>query len=186
MVELINTHCDKVLCVSNRVGEVAARYGIAPQLITTSYIGTRHAEKFAETMPRPAITRADGTLTLAYLGYMRRDKGFFFLLEALEALPDETAAKVNLMICSRLIDQPTMDRLTALSDRFASLLFADGYAHDQLDELLSEALQVTQGPLYGRKNELTMPDGRAIAHGESVEIGGNQNLLKPIVKNVTR
>ena len=31
------------------------------------------------------------------------------------------------------------------------------------DELLCEALQVTQGPLYGRKNELTMPDGRAIA-----------------------
>ncbi|MBX2850215.1 MAG: hypothetical protein KTR15_00550 [Phycisphaeraceae bacterium] len=31
------------------------------------------------------------------------------------------------------------------------------------DELLCEALHVTQGPLYGRKNELTMPDGRAIA-----------------------
>ena len=31
------------------------------------------------------------------------------------------------------------------------------------DELLGEALGVTHGPLYGRKNELTMPDGRAIA-----------------------
>ena len=31
------------------------------------------------------------------------------------------------------------------------------------DELLSDALQVSQGPLYGRKNELKMPDGRAIA-----------------------
>ena len=31
------------------------------------------------------------------------------------------------------------------------------------DALLCEALQVTEGPLYGRKNELTMPDGRAIA-----------------------
>jgi hypothetical protein len=31
-----------------------------------------------------------------------------------------------------------MDRITALSERFASMLFADGYAHDQLDELLSE------------------------------------------------
>ena len=28
---------------------------------------------------------------------------------------------------------------------------------------LSEALQVTGGPLYGRKNELTTPDGRTIA-----------------------
>ena len=31
------------------------------------------------------------------------------------------------------------------------------------DKLLCEALGVTHGPLYGRKNELTMPDGRAIA-----------------------
>lgn len=31
------------------------------------------------------------------------------------------------------------------------------------DEMLCEALNVTHGPLYGRKNELTMPDGRAIA-----------------------
>lgn len=138
MVELINSHCDRVLCVSDRVGEVAARYGIAPALLTTSYIGTRHAEKFDETAPRETITQPDGTLTMAYLGYMRRDKGFFFLLDALEALPAEMAARINLMICSRLIDQPTMDRITALSERFASLLFADGYAHDQLDELLAE------------------------------------------------
>ncbi len=31
------------------------------------------------------------------------------------------------------------------------------------DKLLCGALNVTGGPLYGRKNELTMPDGRAIA-----------------------
>ncbi|MGB1123643.1 MAG: hypothetical protein ACPG4Q_00430 [Phycisphaeraceae bacterium] len=31
------------------------------------------------------------------------------------------------------------------------------------DELLSKALHVEHGPLYGRKNELKMPDGRAIA-----------------------
>ena len=31
------------------------------------------------------------------------------------------------------------------------------------DALLSKALNAEHGPLYGRKNELTMPDGRAIA-----------------------
>ncbi|MEM9345788.1 MAG: hypothetical protein AAGB26_04130 [Planctomycetota bacterium] len=31
------------------------------------------------------------------------------------------------------------------------------------DELLCQALHVTEGSLYGRKNELKMPDGRAIA-----------------------
>ena len=37
------------------------------------------------------------------------------------------------------------------------------YLEVEPDELLCEALQVTEGPLYGRKNELKMPDGRAIA-----------------------
>ena len=138
MVQLINTHCDKVLCVSARVGQVAKRYGIAPDLIQTSYIGTRHAEKFAQTTPAKSIVRPDGTVTIAYLGYMRRDKGFFFLLDALEALPPEIASRINVMICSRLIDQHTMDRITNLSTRVASMLFADGYKHDELDELLSE------------------------------------------------
>ncbi|WP_238368587.1 glycosyltransferase [Mesobacterium pallidum] len=138
MVQLINTHCDQVLCVSARVGQVAKRYGIAPALIRTSYIGTRHAEKFAQTTPAKSIVRPDGTVTIAYLGYMRRDKGFFFLLDALEALPQDIAARVNVMICSRLVDQHTMDRITNLSTRVASMLFADGYKHDELDELLSE------------------------------------------------
>lgn len=139
MVKTINTYCDSVLCVSDRVGEVAAKFGIAPALIQTSYIGTRHAERFEHTHPKPSIVKPDGSLTIAYLGYMRRDKGFFFLLEALEALPQKLAERINVVIASRLIDQPTMDRITALSERYASLLFADGYTHEQLDTILEEA-----------------------------------------------
>lgn len=138
-VELINTHCDTVLCVSERVGVVAAKFGIARGLIRTSYIGTRHAEKFAQTSPAASLVKPDGTLSLAYLGYMRRDKGFFFLLDALEKLPLKTARRLRVIIASRLIDQPTMERITALTSRLASVEFADGYAHDQLDELLEEA-----------------------------------------------
>lgn len=45
------------------------------------------------------------------------------------------------------------------------------------DKLLCEALGVTHGPLYGRKNELTMPDGRAIA--QIIEI------LPPLEDNIS-
>ncbi|MCA0922771.1 glycosyltransferase [Pseudooceanicola nanhaiensis] len=138
MVEAINKNCDRVLCVSDRVGVVAAKFGVDPALLTTSYIGTLHAEKFAETRARDTILKADGTLTIAYLGYMRRDKGFFFLLDALEALPDEMAERINLVIASRMIDQATAERIARLSDQFRSVLHADGYSHDNLDELLSE------------------------------------------------
>lgn len=137
-VALINRHCDTVLCVSERVGEVAVKFGISPNLIQTSYIGTKHAEKFEQTSAAASLVKPDGTLTLTYLGYMRQDKGFFFLLDALEALPAKTAKRINMVIASRLVDQPTMDRIANLTTRLASVEFADGYGHDQLDELLED------------------------------------------------
>ena len=138
MKELVNAHCDAVLCVSARVAEVAARYGIAPDLLHTSYIGTQQAAKFAATAPRATILRPDGMLTLGYLGYMRRDKGFFFLLDALEALPESLARRIRLVVGARGGDGELMDRLATLSATYDAVLHADGYTHDSLDALLDE------------------------------------------------
>lgn len=138
MIELINSHCDTVLCVSARVAVVAERFGISPALLQTSYIGTRHAEKFQQTSPATSFTGTDGTLTLAFLGYMRQDKGFFFLLDALEALPEASAKRVRVVIGSRLTESHIMDRITRLSNTLASVQFADGYDHSQLDDLLAD------------------------------------------------
>jgi glycosyltransferase involved in cell wall biosynthesis len=138
MVRLINDNCDRVLCVSDRVGAVAEKFGVNPGLLRTSYIGTSHARKFAETQPRPALLGPDGSLTLGYLGYMRMDKGFYFLLDALEGLPKETAQKINLVICARKTDERTMDRLLKISEKYKSISYANGYSHDQLDALLQD------------------------------------------------
>jgi glycosyltransferase involved in cell wall biosynthesis len=138
MIELINTHCDRVLCVSDRVAEVAANYGIAGDRLQTAYIGTAHAAKFAETTPRQRFLKHDGTLCLGYLGYMRRDKGFFFLLDALEALPDPIARRLRLLVAARRGDDATMARLDALAGRLASMTHIDGYSHDTLDGILAE------------------------------------------------
>ena len=137
-VDLINAHCDLVLCVSDRVGALAERHGIRPEILRTSYIGTNQAEKFRTTRPRETILRPDGTLSLGYLGYMRRDKGFYFLLEALEQLPEAIAGRLHLVVAARNTDQGAVDRLTAMGDRFASVSFADGYTHDTLDDILAE------------------------------------------------
>lgn len=51
------------------------------------------------------------------------------------------------------------------------------YLEVEPDDMLCDALQVTAGPLYGRKNELKMPDGRAIA--QIIEI------LPPLEDSVT-
>lgn len=138
VVALINAHCDVVLGVSDRVCDVAAHFGVKPALLHTSYIGTNQAERFSQTAPKATILREDGTLTLAYLGYMRRDKGFFFLLDALAALPAAHAARIRLVVCAARGDDGTMHRLAALSDRFAGLYYANGYSHEHLDDLLAD------------------------------------------------
>ena len=138
MLDLINTHCDRVLCMSDAVRAVALSYGIAPGLAHTSYIGTIQAESWARTTPRPSILADDGTLTLCFMGYMRRDKGFFFLLDALEAMPDAVVARLRLVIAARRGDGATMARIAALTPRLAGVEHIDGYRADDLDRLLGQ------------------------------------------------
>ncbi len=138
MVGLINTHADAVLCVSDRVRQIAEHHGLSPEKLHTSYIGTTEAAKWQTTQPKPRMLRADGTLRLAYLGYMRRDKGFFFLLDALEALPDPLAASLRLTVAARRGETSVVARLKALAPRLAELRMVDGYTHAGLDELLAD------------------------------------------------
>ena len=114
-----------------------ARRGVDRRLLHTSYIGSTHAARFAETAPAARLPREDGTLEMAFLGYMRRDKGFFFLLDALEALPEDMAARLHLLVGARRGPPDAMARMMALKPRLASLRHVDGYDPGRLDELLA-------------------------------------------------
>ncbi|WP_425102309.1 glycosyltransferase [Tropicibacter sp. S64] len=138
VVRLINDHCDAVLGVSDAVCRLARGFGVLPDLLHTSYIGTREAAAWHQTAPRVFPQAEDGTLRLAYLGYMRRDKGFYFLLDALEKLPADLASRLRLEVAAKRGDRATMTRLSELSGRLAGLTHADGYSHDDLDTLLAE------------------------------------------------
>ncbi|KPQ07503.1 MAG: Glycosyltransferase [Rhodobacteraceae bacterium HLUCCA12] len=138
MVSLINTHADAVLAVSDRVRQIATHHGVAPDKLHTSYIGTKEAEKWHITRPRSTMVQQDGTIRLAYLGYMRRDKGFFFLLDALESLPQALASRVRLTVAARRGEAEALARLQALSSRLAEVRHVEGYSHDGLDALLAD------------------------------------------------
>ena len=137
MTALINANCDRVLCVSEAVAVLAQRYGIDPALTMTSYIGTVAAQMYSQTTPAPEMPQKQ-TLTIGYLGYMRRDKGFFFLLDALEDLPAEVAAGVHLIVAARAGDAQTTARLAQLKTHLAGVTHHDGYTHDELDGLLAD------------------------------------------------
>lgn len=136
MVAQINAGCDAVLCVSDRVRAIAAAHGIEPARLRTAYIGSPEARHWNRHPPAPGFLAPDGTLHLGFLGYMRRDKGFPFLLEALDRLAPETLARLRLTVAARRGEGDIHARLLRLRPRLAGLSLHEGYHHDQLDRLL--------------------------------------------------
>lgn len=134
MVRLLNTYCDEVLAVSDRVRDIARGFGVTKT--RTCYIGTRHAEAWTRTAPRPL---GNHPLRMVYLGYMRADKGFFFLLDALDILPDQTLSRLHLTVAARKGPAQVMARLRALGQRLAGLKWHDGYVASSLDQIVAEA-----------------------------------------------
>ena len=176
-VAAINKYCDRVLCVSVQVGRIAARHGIDQTLLRTSYIGTNHADNYLTSVPRPSILREDGTVSLGYLGYMRRDKGFYFLLNVLESLPRATSERLHLVFAAKNTDNDALHRLRILSESFASVSFADGYTHDNLDDLL-QSIDVGVIPVLWEDN---LPQVAIEMHSRHIplltsDLGGAQEL----------
>lgn len=137
MVGLINAHCARVLCVSDRVRQIALQYGLDAGRAMTLPIGTDQAAAWQRSAARPGFLAADGTLRLAYLGYMRADKGFPFLMAALAALPPDRARRLHLTVAARPGDTAMTAAMAALRPRLASLTHVPGYAHSDLDALLA-------------------------------------------------
>jgi glycosyltransferase involved in cell wall biosynthesis len=134
-VSLVNDHVDKVMVVSRRVGVIAEQYGINKNKIQLSYIGTVHAKKQANYSLRQDY---NDSLTLCYLGYMRKDKGFYFLLSALESMPNEMAKRINVLFAAGNNDDDAYERIELLCRKFNKVFYINGYTHEQLDEILSE------------------------------------------------
>ncbi len=148
MIALINAHCAQVLAVSDCTRAIAQAHGM--DRVQTLYIGTGHAREWARTQPRdwPARFGAARPLHLTYLGYMRRDKGFDFLLEALRALPPDMARRVHLRVAARRGPPAVMARLIALRGHLAGLDWQDGYRHADLNRLLNETDLGVVPPLW--------------------------------------
>ncbi|MGX9355764.1 glycosyltransferase [Roseobacteraceae bacterium S113] len=164
--------------MSDAVCNTYASFGIRPDILRTSYIGTRDAAQWEHTEPKPR--RADGMLHLAFLGYMRRDKGFFFLLNALEGIPDTLLSRVKLTIAARAVDTQTMERIKALSLRLNKLTHFDGYNRDTLDTVL-EGVDAGLIPVLWRDN---LPQVALEMHARHIplitaDLGGAQELGGP-------
>ncbi|MEM1430660.1 MAG: glycosyltransferase [Pseudomonadota bacterium] len=135
-VQLLNTHADCVVAVSDRTAEIARGFGIRPDKVAVCRIGTDQSDLFSQTPPKQGLLRPDGTLGLGYLGYMRRDKGFFFLLDTLEGMAADLLARIHLTVAAVSRDPATAARVAALGARLAGLRHLEGYSRGALDHVL--------------------------------------------------
>lgn len=129
-VENINQYVDIVLAVSRRVKEIAVEMGINENKVKVSYIGSniKNIEK---------KKKSNTNFKLAYMGYMRNDKGFFFLLDMLEAMPLSLAKNIELIIAAKKNSEDALKRLDQLSEKFYGLKYYDGYTRENQKDILN-------------------------------------------------
>ena len=130
-VEILNKYADAVLAVSNRVKEIMFEYGVNKSILYTSYIGT----KFAESEMNCSIASVTKPFTVAYLGYARIDKGFYFFIDALSQLDEKIAKKMNVLLAVQNINNI---ELKGKLDNFNKVIKINGYKHEQLKEMLKD------------------------------------------------
>jgi glycosyltransferase involved in cell wall biosynthesis len=184
-VTALNTYTDHVLAVSHRVAELAVGFGIDPAKVQTLRIGTRFADAHSmfsrdpkESAPLRVAAKRGDSLRIAYLGYMRRDKGFFFFLEALRKMPAAMAQRLALTFAATIGSLSAYQQVKRMAHRFASITYYDGYTHSQFADILS-AIDLAVVPVLWEDN-LPQVAMECVAFGVPIltsDRGGAQELL---------
>lgn len=132
-IKCFNLYLDRVLCVSKRVQNICERFGIHKEILQTEYIGTDFAERQSQG---PKYDINTNTLQIAYIGYMRRDKGFYFFLEALKHFPDSLAKKIKIVVAARNENPTAVETLLMMREKFSEVKFFDGYTKENIADIL--------------------------------------------------
>jgi glycosyltransferase involved in cell wall biosynthesis len=167
-----NNNFDCVLAVSNRVREIAVQFGIAEQKVSVAYIGSQFANE-----KMPIRVRESDHLKIAYLGYERKDKGFYHFVDALEAIPRSAARRISVLIAAKLQSSGILYRLKRLSVEFRDFEIVNGYEHKTLKPLLAD-VDLGIVPVLWEDN-LPQVAIEFVSHGVPVlssELGGAKEL----------
>ena len=169
----VNRHCAAVLSVSHATEDILLSYGLDPGRSQVRYIGTKH---YDPTRIRPVKTEFPH-LRLAFLGYTRPDKGFQFLVDAIETMPEELWGRFSLKVAARISDEGAVAELRALAPRLARLEIQDGYKQAELPELLEDVDLGLVLPLWN--DALPQVAIEFVCHGVPILVsdrGGQQEL----------
>lgn len=133
-LRLVDKVFDEVIAVSKRTAKVLNDHGVDKSRIRVSYIGTSFHKKFRKAKK---LLEFSGPLHIAYFGTMRLDKGFWFLIDMLERLPEALSEKLSVTIAAHIWHWNAVDRLRAIAHRFNGINIIEGYNHDTLEAALT-------------------------------------------------
>ena len=178
-VRQINKYADLVLAVSERVAEIAYRYGIDKEKVRVSYIGT----KVAESARYSRNATYDGnTFKIMYMGYMRPDKGYYFLIDCLDVLPEKYAEKIDVSIVARYDEKKNREELAKLEefkDKYKNITLINGYTPKNQKDLL-QGIHLGIVPVLWEDN-LPQVGIEQIAYGVPIlvsDLGGVKELCR--------
>jgi glycosyltransferase involved in cell wall biosynthesis len=129
----INRNCDHILAVSQRVYDIAAVNGIDKNKMNVSYIGT----EIAKEQVKRSLSEYDpeGCLKIVFLGndLEYEEKGYPFLLDALESLSKVYASQIDVMLT---VKQEEHEIINEKLINFHSVKIKQGYKHSELIDIL--------------------------------------------------
>jgi len=134
-VKFINKYIDTIIAVSFRVKEICEKYGLDNKKLNVKYIGTKVADK---QIKKNSSDTNSTIFKICYLGYMRRDKGFYFLLDSLKHIPPEYAKNISILLAARCSDENVFEECKQLGKTFYSIELYDGYSHNDFDFLFKD------------------------------------------------
>lgn len=133
-VDLINENIDEVLAVSERVKEIAIDKGIRQEKIRVAYIGTLVAEKAKNEL----VPKKNDSFVILYMGYQRADKGFFFLVDALNDLDIAVSKRITLILAAKGTSSDEL-RWNIVRDHFHDIVYQNGYTSKEMENLINSA-----------------------------------------------
>lgn len=132
-INIINQNIDNVLVVSKRVGDIAINMGIRNSIVDVLYIGSSSATK--ERMEIEKKYDSGEALTIVYLGYARKEKGYYFFCDLLNAIPLAICKKIKIIIAARGMNEADFENVR---EKFCSFHIQNGYDRDKLPQFLSQ------------------------------------------------
>lgn len=166
----LNEYCNSILAVSERVSEIARGHGVTNAHLVTSYIGT-------DIVIQQSVKPTSEKLSILYMGYMSREKGFDFFVDSLSQLTNKELTQINLTVAARNTNKISFEKMCALAKKVNSFKYFDGYTkYSQSNIIAGNHISVV--PVLWEDN-LPQVAIESVAHGVpflSSDLGGAKEL----------